>query len=80
MDVKAIFDTFVSVVLWITVRLLFVLSIILSLKTHQVDYMNAFFQAPLYDTMYVELSNGFKIPNKVLLLQKLVYMVLDNHH
>ena len=46
---------------------------ILQLETQQVDYINAFCQAPLDQTVFVELPVGFESPNKVLLLQKSVY-------
>ena len=42
-----VFETFEPVVAWITVRLLLILSMILQLNTQQVDYTNAFCQAPL---------------------------------
>ena len=73
MEGSDVFDTFATVVSWTTVRLLFVLSIVLDLHTQQVDYTNAFCQAPLEETVYVELPEGYKIPNKVLLLKKSFY-------
>ena len=68
-----VFETYAPVVAWITVRLLLILSMVLNLQTQQVDYTNAFCQAPLEQTVFVELPAGFKVPNKVLLLQKSVY-------
>ena len=68
-----VFETYAPVVSWITVRILLVLSIVLGLKTQQVDYTNAFCQAPLEQTVFVELPKGFEVPNKVLHLQKSVY-------
>ena len=68
-----VFDTYAPVVSWITVRLLLVLSIIFTMQTQQVDYTNAFCQAPLDQTVFVELPNGFEAPNKVLLLKQSVY-------
>ena len=46
-DGMDVFETFAPVMGWITVRLLLILSIVLQLETQQVDYTNAFFQAPL---------------------------------
>ena len=46
---------------------------VLNLETQQVDYINAISQVPLEQTVFVELSDGFEIPNKVLLLQKYAY-------
>ena len=42
-----VFETFAPVVTWITVRILLILSMILQLQTQQMDYTNAFCQAPL---------------------------------
>ena len=50
-----------------------VLSLIIHLNTQQVDYTNAFCQAPLDQTVFVELPHGFEIPNMVLHLQRSVY-------
>ena len=68
-----VFETFAPVVAWITVRILLILSMILNLETQQVDYTNAFCQAPLEQTVFVELPAEFESPNKVILLQKSVY-------
>jgi hypothetical protein len=65
-----VFETYAPVVSWITVRILLVLSLVLGLATQQVDYTNAFCQAPLDQTVFVELPKGFEAPNKVLHLQK----------
>ena len=53
-----VFETYASVVSWITVRLLLVISIILQLKTQQVDYIHIFCQDPLEETVFVELPGG----------------------
>ena len=67
------FDTHTSVVSWITVRLLLVISLVVfGLSTQQVGYTNVFCQAPLDHTIFVKLPNGFEAPNKVLLLKNLV--------
>ena len=67
-----VFEIFAPVVAWITVRLLLILSMVLQLETQQVDYTNAFCQAPLDQTVFVEFPVGFESPNKELLLQKSV--------
>ena len=67
------FETFAPVVSWITVRILLILSMILDLETQQVNYTIAFSQAPLEQTVFVELPAEFESPNKVILLQKSVY-------
>ena len=53
-----VFDTYAPVVSWITVRLLLVMSIVFNMCTQQVDYTNAFCQAPLDQTVFVELPGG----------------------
>ena len=42
-----VFDTYAPVVSWITVWHLFVISLVLDMNTQQVDYTNAFCQAPI---------------------------------
>ena len=59
-----VFETHALVVAWLTVRLLLILSMVLNLETQQVDYTNAFFQAPLEQTVFVKLPAGFKVPIK----------------
>ena len=44
-----------------------------NLATQQVDYTNAFCQAPIEQTVFVDLPQGFEVPNKVLLLKQSVY-------
>ena len=68
-----VFETFAPVVAWITVRIMLILSMVLNLSTQQVDYTNAFCQAPLDQTVFVELPAGFESPTKELLLEKSVY-------
>ena len=60
------FEIFSPVVMWLTVRLLLVLSIILKLKTTQVDYTGAFVHAPIDCLVYVEIPKGFTVDNKSL--------------
>ena len=50
-----------------------VISLVMGLENQQVDYTDAFFQAPLDQNMYVELPKGFESSNMVLLLQQSVY-------
>ena len=66
-------DTKAHVVSLITTRLLLVLSIIFKTKTKQVDCTNAFCQSSLNQTVFVELSSGFDVANKVLHLKQSVY-------
>ena len=49
------FETYSPVVAWSTIRLLLVLSILLELKTKQVDYTLAFVHAPIDPGTYVEM-------------------------
>ncbi len=81
-------STFSPVVKWTTVRLMLILSVILKLETVQCDYTAAFVHAPIhrpdgYDEMsaaekarsevYVEMPRGFRVPGKVLRLNKSLY-------
>ena len=68
-DGLGVFDTYASVVSWIIVRLLLVISLVFSLATQQVNYTNVFCQDPLDQTVFVELPSSFEYPNKVLLLK-----------
>ena len=52
-----------------------ILSMTIYLETQQVDYTNAFYQAPLEKVIFVELLAEFEVTNKVLLLQKSFYGV-----
>ena len=52
-------DTYYPVVSWTTVRLLLVLSKTLNLQTRQVDYVQAFPQAPLKEDVYMDIPSGF---------------------
>jgi len=66
-------ETFAPVVNWTTVRFLLIMSIILGLKTKQVDYVAAFIQSDIDTEVYVEMPRGFSEPGKVLKLKKSLY-------
>ena len=68
-----VFDTYTPAVSWITVRLILFISLVLTLTTQQVDCTNAFYQAPLDQTVFVELPRGFEVPNKFFFLRQSVY-------
>ena len=55
------FDTYAPVAQWSTIRMMLILSLVMDLKTKQVDYSNAFAQAPLKDDeeVYIDLPQGF---------------------
>ena len=82
------FDTFAPVVNWTTVRLMLILSIILSLATRQVDYTAAFVHAPIdkdpdWDSLsederkkrgvFVDMPRGFSRHGKCLKLKRSLY-------
>jgi hypothetical protein len=52
-------ETYAPVVSWSTICLLLLLSTILNLKTRQVDYTQAFPQAPLADPVYMRIPQGW---------------------
>ena len=67
------FETFSPVVQWTTIRLMLILSILLDLKTVQVDYTLAFAQAPAPPGTYVEMPKMFEQKGMVYELQKNLY-------
>ena len=48
---------------WASICLCFILSVILSLKSIQIDFVQAFPQAPIEDEVYIELPDGCKVNN-----------------
>ncbi|MGH3055162.1 MAG: reverse transcriptase domain-containing protein, partial [Gaiellaceae bacterium] len=67
---------YAPVVAWSTVRLMMTMSVLLGLKTKQVDYNNAFAQAKLKEPVYVEIPAGFEsidAGDKVLKLSSSLY-------
>jgi len=52
-------NTYAPVVQWSTVRLMLVLSTILGLASHQIDYVQAFPQATLDDPVYMRIPQGW---------------------
>jgi hypothetical protein len=52
-------ETYAPVVHWSTVRMVLVLSALLKLKARQVDYTQAFPQAPLEDDVFMRIPQGW---------------------
>ena len=67
------FDSFSPVVQWSTIRLLLVLSMMLNLKSVQVDYTLAFVQAPAENNVFVEMPRMFDVPGYVFELKRNLY-------
>lgn len=67
------FDTYSPVVSWSTIRLMLILSVILDLKTVQVDYTNAFVQAKAKPGTFIEMPKLFERPGYVLELKRNLY-------
>ena len=67
------FETYAPVVAWSTVRLLMVMSVVLGLKSVQVDYTNAFVQAKIEDEIYCEMPRMFQREGYILRLKRNVY-------
>ena len=67
------FETFAPVVMWVTVRLLLIMSIIMDLDTKQIDYTAAFVHAPIDCVVYVECPKGFEVKGMVWKLNKSLY-------
>jgi hypothetical protein len=67
------FETFAPVVMWLTVRLLLIMSILLKLETTQIDYTAAFVHADIDCLVYVAMPPGFGVPGQVWKLRKSLY-------
>ena len=73
------FESYAPVTSWSTVRLMMIIGILANLATVQVDYTNAFAQAPIKEEVYIKIPIGFESTNKigeeeiVLKLQKSLY-------
>ena len=59
--------------MWMTVRLLLVMSILLNLNTTQIDYNAAFVHAPIDCLIYIECPKGFVVKGKCWKLKKSLY-------
>ena len=70
---KDYFETYAPVVSWATVRLLLILSVVMNWVSVQVDYTDAFIQAPIDCDVFVEMPRGFLQKGKVLHLNKGLY-------
>jgi hypothetical protein len=71
-------ETYAPVVAWTTVRMMMVMAATLNLKTTQIDFSNAFVQADLQESVYIELPTRFRPPtgsqgDYVLKLNKSLY-------
>ena len=64
------FETFAPVVMWLTVRLLLVMSVIMDLQTTQIDHTAAFVHAPIDCEVFVDIPRGFEMKGKVWKLKK----------
>jgi hypothetical protein len=60
---KHFWETYAPIVNWRFVRLILILSILSNLKSHQVDYVNAFTQAPTDCDIYMSIPAGFAVNN-----------------
>lgn len=67
------FETFAPVVMWLTVRLLLIMSILMDLETKQIDYTAAFVHAPIDCVVFVDMPKGFELPGMVWKLKKSLY-------
>ena len=59
------FESFAPVVSWNTVRVLLVLTVVLGLKSTQVDYLAAFCQAPIDTEVYIDPPRGWERLNQM---------------
>jgi hypothetical protein len=59
-------ETYSPVINWRTVRLVLILSLLSNLQSHQVDYINAFTQAPADCDIFMNIPPGFIVENNTL--------------
>jgi hypothetical protein len=59
-------ETYTPVINWRTVRLAIILSLLADLKSRQIDYVNAFTQAPADCDIFMSLPAGFSVSDGVL--------------
>jgi hypothetical protein len=59
-------ETYAPVINWRTVRLVLTLSLLSNLQSHQVDYVNAFTQAPADCDIFMNIPPGFIVENNNL--------------
>jgi hypothetical protein len=59
-------ETYAPVVSWRTTRLIFILSLLSGLKSHQVDYVSDYTQAPLHCELFMNIPPGFIVGNNKL--------------
>jgi hypothetical protein len=59
-------ETYAPIVNWSTVQLTFILSLLKGFHANQVDFVQAFTQAPPDCPIYMELPAGFGIINGIL--------------
>jgi hypothetical protein len=55
-------ETFAPVVTWISIRLVLILSILLSWHTRQIDFILTYPQAPIEVPLYMEIPKGVNLP------------------
>jgi hypothetical protein len=67
------FETFAPVAMWLTVRLLLIMSTLLELETTQIDYTAAFVHADIDCLVHVAMPPGFGVPGQVWKLRKSLY-------
>ena len=72
------FESFAPVCMWITVRILLIMSILMGLETKQIDYNSAFVHADISTVTYVEMPQGFELDDKVWKLNKCLYGLVQS--
>ena len=77
-DRVGVFETYTSVISWITVRIHLDLPLTLGMEIQRVDYTNAFCQVPLEQRVFVELIRGSENCRHVLLLLKYVHRLCQS--
>ena len=54
------FDTYAPVATWFTIWIIIIIAIMFTLSLHQIDFVQAYPQAPIETSMYMELPKGIE--------------------
>ena len=54
------FDTYAPVVTWFAIRIIIIIAILFELSLQQIDFVQAYPQAPIETDMYMELPKGIE--------------------
>lgn len=73
-------ETYAPIANWSTVRLTMILSILKGFKCHQVDFVQAFTQAPLDCPVHMEIPAGYTVQDEQLVFAGVNHKASDRSH